>query len=84
VSVRAQEIEQLDSLENLADPSCGVHDSEYAIHSDRHVVRTDQFTHACRVDPGDSSQVQHDSSLATIEERSHSVPELSVDSVRVN
>jgi hypothetical protein len=78
-SIGAQDVEQGNSLEDLAYPSRDAHNLQLAVPGNGHVVRADEFAHACRVDSRDSGQVQHDMPLATPEERPDAVPQFPID-----
>jgi hypothetical protein len=75
----AQDIEESRSLEHLASPGRGVHNPKQSVRGDGHVVRADQFAHACRIDSRDSAQIEHDVSLATTEKRVDSMAQLAIE-----
>jgi hypothetical protein len=50
----AQDREESDELEDMTHPRSRVHDLQDAGGPHRHVMRLDEFAHACGVDSGDA------------------------------
>jgi len=50
----AQDREQSDELEDTTHPRSRVHNLQDAGGTHRHVIRLDEFAHACGVDSGDA------------------------------
>jgi hypothetical protein len=63
-----EDVEEPDSLEELAHPGCRAHDLQQTVRLNRRVVGTDQCAHAPGVDSRDTRQVQHDHAFAALEE----------------
>ena len=74
-----QNVEESNTIEDVAHPCRRMHDPQHAVCRDDHVVGADQIPYARRVDSGHQVQVEDDDSRAPVEMCAHLLLEFSVD-----